>query len=1261
MPITSEAFIRIDEAQAVDALGRINAEVRRFASTAELAARKQLVDLSGFARPLQNVRLTRPIEQVNALQKQLQHLKGVSNNIHASMLKEQDALRAKFQASKLSAEELSAAFIKLRADTDTALSASGAQTKTLHDRMRAESYTDAFVPLEGGRGALAPLDELSNKEKELLDPTERARAGIAGLGAEILRMGERGTISAQGIQQLVTRLELLKTQGVAGTPEFAALNPKTAEAETRAIDGLGTSLVHMQDNLKRAGHEVRATEQELQGMPKVTAETTRTMMHLSSAAQGLLLGTSILQGNITSAAFAFVFMRFAIISTLVKVALLAVAFLSLIAGLKSFVSLMKASAGAVREFGKEAQQNANFFQSAKIATKIETFASHMARAFAVPREEGRKLGAELEKLDRHFGQLDQKTNFAGDGTGAIFADAAAALGIEAGDVASQFADLFTTVYDGADDANKAFTNFGKEFDIQVMGAVDSLTLLEALQERFIGSAAASAGQLDGEMLRLSATFEDFRIKVGAVLEKGLIPFIQVLRKFGDGLIAGFEGMVQAGLASGDLTDRVERFQAVVRRLAPMLHNLGQIVGTVLYRGMGALARITKSVISIFQAFWKTTKFLRDAIVGAWQSIKEKLGEVLPSLSIDDIEEGIIVTLEILSVEFKENTLPYLRDNLKEIIQAGIAGAGIGFLVGGLPGAFLGLLVGIGAQIAWDYFDSTQEAGPLFGIARTDLSDLLRLGIAGGGIGLILGGLPGMFVGFGVGIGISLLWNYSKAEGGEGPFSAAQSDLKDLLVPGILGAGIGLLAAGIPGMFLGFGIGLGASLLWTYIKQEGDESPFATLRGDLELLLIAGSIGAGVGLLVGGIPGAFVGLSVGMGVTLLWAHFRGEEKGDPFERVRSDLRALLVTGFVIGGGLGLMTGGFRGAFLGLAIAVSVGLIWSYFKSVEEDSPFAEVRGDLKLLLGAGFLGAGIGRLAAGSAKGAFVGFSITVGSLLVFTMEKELTDAVGEETYNEIRRQVGNIIASAVVGTIIGLSLGGVAGAKVGFKVGITVGALLSLTEMNIESLVTGENFGSLQKFVGNLIAGAMAGALIGAAVGSLGGPGGTAAGAALGFKIGISISIIATIADISFYDEAGGAISSAAGWLKDKALDVGLTIATGSAPIPETPRSTRNRPVQTPSTFGEPQRHAKGGLITQPTLSLLGENGPEVVTPLSGPRINFLPPTTDAGNTTIINIIVPEGAYITSSAINDLSDRVMERLGLVLSPQHSVGRAIPGR
>ena len=859
MPITAEAFIRIDGGQAVDELGRINTAIRQFSSTAELAGRKQLVGLADFAKPLQQVRLDRPANQVAALTAQLDHLSATSKKVAATMEADQTKVRGQYLLNKITLEDQNKALARSAEQAAASQAKLTAQIEALQNRIAAGRYTDVFVPLEEGRGTLTAFDELTTKQKMVIGESERARASISGLGAEILRMGERGSISASGIQQLVTRLELLKTQGVAGTAEFAAVNPALAAKEVSAIDDLSESLVHLQDDLKRASTEVQGTEQELQGMPKQTAEVTRGLMHASSAAQGMLLGVSVLEGNLTSAAFAFVFMRFAILKTLAITAAFTAVVLGLVKALTSFVGLMKSAAAAVREFGKEAHQIANYLRSAALAQEIETFSDRLARGFGVAREDARSLGFELAKLDRTFAQMGVTTDFFNPGTGQVFADFAAATGEEAGELAKQFGELFSTTYDDAKQAQDAFKEFGREFDVNVNSTMDSVQVLEALQKRFAGSAAASAGQLDGYMARLGATFQTVRIQIGKLLETGLKPVIDVLMAFGQGIIAGFEGAILAGRETGKLDSQIKDFSQTIRAMMPLLNSLGVTLGQVLYWAMGRVAQISKVMIDAFLRFWSATKGLRDTAGRIAQSFKEITGSLSGALILYTMLKKIGPDeIKLPKVTFPKLTVPKfnlatLRKSLTEVNETiwRLLGASSADAVAGMQRASRGIIVGLLAALRgflpmllkglWAIF----RLGLVGAFKSIKFSALLGPTLVRGLISAFRGAITGASLG--------------------GLLRGGIRGIKILTIAGALGVVLELALKAIgPTIAEKFGIDLTSGIaggIWNNMFS-------------IEAAL-AGGIGAVIGQILIPIPGvgAAVGLLLGTALGTALAHFR----------------------------------------------------------------------------------------------------------------------------------------------------------------------------------------------------------------------------------------------------------------------------------------------------------------------------------------------------------------------------------------------------
>jgi hypothetical protein len=68
---------------------------------------------------------------------------------------------------------------------------------------------------------------------------------------------------------------------------------------------------------------------------------------------------------------------------------------------------------------------------------------------------------------------------------------------------------------------------------------------------------------------------------------------------------------------------------------------------------------------------------------------------------------------------------------------------------------------------------------------------------------------------------------------------------------------------------------------------------------------------------------------------------------------------------------------------------------------------------------------------------------------------------------------------------------------------------------------------------------------------------------------------------------------------------------------------------------------ASGGIVTSPTVALIGEAGPEAVVPLSGSRGGAL-----GGG---INVYIQGGTYLSDTAAEEIGNRIIRKLKLSLA------------
>ena len=196
----------------------------------------------------------------------------------------------------------------------------------------------------------------------------------------------------------------------------------------------------------------------------------------------------------------------------------------------------------------------------------------------------------------------------------------------------------------------------------------------------------------------------------------------------------------------------------------------------------------------------------------------------------------------------------------------LVGGVIGFSVGGAAGAGIGALVGasLGLYLSSLFFD---DAGKIKDSdALKSLVDALVI-IAGAVIGFKVGGIAGAAIGATVGVGAALLLN--KVIFGEGAATTPLLTSTLITALGVIGGGIiGFKLGGVLGAAIGATIGLGMSItIQRALFSKGDRSLKSVLMQTL-LVALAGIAGAAIGFALGGPFGAAIGATIGVGITLV---------------------------------------------------------------------------------------------------------------------------------------------------------------------------------------------------------------------------------------------------------------------------------------------------------------------------------------------------------------------------------------------------------
>lgn len=310
------------------------------------------------------------------------------------------------------------------------------------------------------------------------------------------------------------------------------------------------------------------------------------------------------------------------------------------------------------------------------------------------------------------------------------------------------------------------------------------------------------------------------------------------------------------------------------------------------------------------------------------SIQDKFGDFLSSLklSFDDV---ILDWHDLTGEQIAEKIIAGLTT---------LAGAVIGFSIGGIPGAIIGAFAGCALGLVFDslLFDhdgqlSAEEilkmiitaAGALVG----GILGFVTGGPAGAALGVLLGGYLGVSIS-------NLIFD------GDGKLS--QEEIAKMIVTAagaIAGGIIGFVAGGPAGALIGVLVGASLGVTLSNLIFDGDGK--VSSEEIIKMIVSAASAIAGgvLGFAAGGPAGAALGVLIGagLGITLNGIIFNDDGKVSGNEIVKALLSALSV---IAGGVIGFAFGGPFGAIVGMALGVGLtfalsGIDWSAVEKAFSD--------------------------------------------------------------------------------------------------------------------------------------------------------------------------------------------------------------------------------------------------------------------------------------------------------------------------------------
>lgn len=491
-----------------------------------------------------------------------------------------------------------------------------------------------------------------------------------------------------------------------------------------------------------------------QEMPMRSKAAAHNLLQLGSAAQGVMIGISALDKNVTSLAFGLIFLSYGVLSTAVVTAGLTIA---LVGAKRALSAITSASLAAGQAFEASGQQMANWYRSGEMAMKVKAENIQIAKAYGISIDAADKARFAMEKVGLKgpdYMKAVLNASAAGNGAPEEIAGRLAAL---------------SDVRTRPEARGRMVEQFAQDMNIPIKQYANSLEIIDALNKRYAGSAAASAKTTQGAVATMTATWQEFTINVGVLLNEYIKPVVEVATSFLQGMVDGFKDAFKTEAATGKLKQTVEGLQVSVRKLAPYLHAIGAILGRVIYKAAILAARGLKVLADVLRGGLKWVKEYKDEFTAAGQSFKKNFLDV--AISAPTILRGVLAFLEGFGVAFAKAFTPKkiatkLDFSGVEVVGS-TEGASAGFwekLLLGFKTAPKALLEGIAKGIKAGIIFALLEALTLTAVDMLPISDnlkksldgIVRITFTGAALGMIFGP-GGMLVGavLGAAIGAGL--------------------------------------------------------------------------------------------------------------------------------------------------------------------------------------------------------------------------------------------------------------------------------------------------------------------------------------------------------------------------------------------------------------------------------------------------------------------------------------------------------------------------
>lgn len=511
---------------------------------------------------------------------------------------------------------------------------------------------------------------------------------------------------------------------------------QTAQTISGKLDSslkrLGNQLGQTENKLRRTGQAARAAGTGMGFLNRNSEQTQLRLINLAAGAQGVMIGMSLLQRNLTGVGFGLIFLQFSVLKIAAAIAALTVVIGGSIGLIMAFSKLQKAALSAGNVLQEVGQRLTNFFRSTKIALDILRQAEEVTRRFGTDR------AATLKSLD-----LLEQVGLRNSTIVSGILNTAAAVGAELDTVTERLVELSRA---SSDEIADLMVKFTRDFDIPMKQYKSAIEIATALNERFAGSAALMAETNVALARRVANTWKAALTAIGTVTVNFIQPILKIALAFTDALVEAFTKARNAAREAGEIADVVNSIREAAQRLIPVVVSVGRWLGTVLFAATLRAGRGLKVLIDIVRGFITRVKEGIDRIRGLVQEVKS-ISNPLAALAVAFKNPALAAGIGVALREVILGALKTIFGRSPGAIFKGIFAGLAGGIMAGLVLALLGLAGKFGIELL-PFSDKIKDA----------LTASLEIALLAGAAAAILG-LPAVLatgIAFAIGAGVELI-------------------------------------------------------------------------------------------------------------------------------------------------------------------------------------------------------------------------------------------------------------------------------------------------------------------------------------------------------------------------------------------------------------------------------------------------------------------------------------------------------------------------